>query len=104
MTAAFEAVYADCVTADTLGLERLTLDPSFAPNNRSLSVNLNKIFSRRLRFSLSAMFAETDVTQSQSFFLEYKLNSLLSGELNLDRRSSEPTSGQARFRLRLSWD
>ena len=87
--------------ADSFGLDNLSL----TPDSGRLAIDVNKVFSRRLRLNLRTQFGEIDPNNPQSVFLEYKLNNLFSGEVTAERRGElDPGSGRLRLRLRLSWD
>jgi hypothetical protein len=85
--------------ADSLGLDNLSL----TPDSSSLFIDVDKVFSRRLRFNLRTQIGEIDPNTPQSIFLEYKINNLFSGEITAEQRGDIST-GSGRLRLRLSWD
>ena len=85
--------------ADSLGLDNLSL----TPDSSSLFIDVDKAFSRRLRFNLRTQIGEVDPNTPQSIFLEYKINNLLAGEVTAEQRGDIST-GSGRLRLRLSWD
>lgn len=85
--------------ADSLGLDSLSL----TPDSSGLFIDINKVFSRRLRFNLRTQIGDVDPTDTQSLFLEYKLNNAFSGEIAAERKSEVDTVS-GRLRLRLSWD
>lgn len=85
--------------ADSLGLDNLSL----TPDSSSLFIDVDKVFSRRLRFNLRTQIGEVDPNTPQSLFLEYKINNLFAGEITAEQRGDIAT-GSGRLRLRLSWD
>ena len=85
--------------ADSLGLDNLSL----TPDSSSLFIDIDKVFSRRLRFNLRTQIGELDPNTPQSLFLEYKINNLFAGEITAEQRGDIAT-GSGRLRLRLSWD
>lgn len=85
--------------ADSLGLDNLSL----TPDSSSLFIDIDKAFSRRLRFNLRTQIGEVDPNTPQSIFLEYKINNWLAGEVTAEQRGDIST-GSGRVRLRLSWD
>jgi hypothetical protein len=84
--------------------DTLNLDLSLTPDTSGmLFVDLNKIFSRRLRLYARTPIGDDQKTNPQIFSLEYRFNNLIYGEISNDR-INQVSSTSSRFRLRLSWE
>ena len=84
--------------------DTLNLDLSLTPDTSGmLFVDLNKIFSRRLRLYARTPIGDDQKSNPQIFSLEYRFNNLIYGEIS-NERINQISSTSGRFRLRLSWD